>query len=250
MSSLAMDGNGTEPVLAGVYRIGGAAAFVLIAYCLATMLQLMILGGQPPSAAVAFDLLQRNRIVGLLRLDLPTVAALPLYYLLFLGLSMAMWRVDGLKAILSAVLVFAGVTLALATPMGLSMVPLSEKYAAATTDAARNQFLAAGEAILAADLWHGTGALVGGILLQSGAALICIPMLKNAAFSRFTGWLGLMMHSLDLAHIIVGPFNPAVGSTLMAVAGPMYPVWFFLVGRSLWHLGRGGFPGAAILNRH
>ncbi len=250
MSSTAMYENGAEPIILGLCRIGGAAAFVLIAYCIATMVQLMLLGGQPSSAAAAFDLLQSSRIVGLLRLDLPTVVALPLYYPLFLALSMALWRVDGVKAILSALWVFAGITLTLATPMGLSMVPLSEKYAAATTDAARNQFLAAGEAILASDLWHGTGALVGGILLQAGAALICFPMLKNAAFGRLTGWLGLVMHGLDLAHIVFGLFMPTVGAILIAVAGPMYPIWFFLVGRSLWRLARGSFPDAAILFRH
>jgi hypothetical protein len=87
-------------------------------------------------------------------------------------------------------------------------------------------------------MWHGTGALVGGILLQAGAALICIPMLKHAAFSTPTAWLGLVMHSLDLAHIVFGLFMPAVGTTLIAIAGPLYPIWFFLVGRSLWRLAR------------
>lgn len=250
MFSPAMYENRAEPVIRGLCRIGGAFAFFLIVYCLATMVQLMILGGQPSSAAAAFDLLQSNRIVGLLRLDLPTVFALPLYYPLFLALSIALWRVDGVKAILSGLFVFAGVTLVLATPMGLSMVPLSEKYAAASTDAARSQFLAAGEAILASDIWHGTGALVGGILTQAGAALICIPMLKSAAFSRLTGWLGLVLHGLDLAHIVFGLFMPAVGTILMAVAGPLYPVWFFLVGRSLRQLARSGFPDAATLVRH
>ena len=238
--------NRDERVIRGLCRVGGTVAFVLIVYCLATMAQLMILGGQPSSAAAAFDLLQRNRIVGLLRLDLPTVLALPLYYPLFLALSIAMWRVDGVKAILSALLVFAGVTLALATPTGLSMVPLSEKYASATTDAARSQFLAAGEAILASDIWHGAGALVGGMLTQLGAALICIPMLKSAAFSRLSGWLGLVMHGLDLAHIVFALIVPAVGTALIAVAGPMYPVWFFLVGRSLWRIARNGFPGNGV----
>ena len=56
-----------------VCRIGGAAALILIAYSLATMVQLVLLGGQPTTAAEAFDLLRRSRLVGLLRLDLPTL---------------------------------------------------------------------------------------------------------------------------------------------------------------------------------
>jgi hypothetical protein len=176
--------------------------------------------------------------VGLLRLDLPTVLALPLYYPLFLALSAVLWFADEVKAIVSAVLAFVGVTLTLATPMALSMVPLSQKYAAATTDAARSQLLAAGEAILATDMWHGTGALVGGVLTETGALLICAAMLRSNRFSRFTAWLGLGMHGLDLLHIVVAMFAPAAGTVLMAIAGPLYPIWLWLVGRSLFRLAR------------
>src|SRR5208337_4923282 len=108
---------------------------------------MVVLGGQPVTAAQAFDLLQQNRVVGLLRLDLPTIAVLPLYYLLFLGLYAALKQSDRANALLSTVLAFAGVTLVLATPTALSMIPLSDKFAAATTEAARAQLLAAGEAI-------------------------------------------------------------------------------------------------------
>ena len=104
---------------------------------------------------------------------------MPLYYFLFLGLFAALRRTDRANAILSTALAFVGVTLLLATPTALSMFSLSQKYAAATTDAMRTQFLAAGEAILATDIWHGTGAVVGGVLVQSGAVLISRSMLPN-----------------------------------------------------------------------
>ena len=64
--------------LSSLCRIGGIAAFLLIVYSLAIMVQIVVLGGQPTSAAQAFDLLQHHRAVGLLRLNLPTVAVLPL----------------------------------------------------------------------------------------------------------------------------------------------------------------------------
>ena len=170
-------------------RTGGIAAFVLIVYSLSTIVQLIILGGPPATAAQAFRLLQSNRIVGLLRLDLPTIVAMPLYYLVFLGLFAALKRTDRATAILSTSLAFVGVTLLLATPTALSMISLSQKYAAATTEATRTQFLAAGEAILATDIWHGTGAIMGGILVQSGAVLISVVMLRSSVFSRTTAYL-------------------------------------------------------------
>jgi hypothetical protein len=215
---------------------GGIAALVLIVYSLSTMVQLIVLGGPPATAAEAFRLLQNNRIVGLLRLDLPTIVAMPLYYFVFLALFAALKRTDWANAILSTSLAYVGVTLLLATPTALSMMSLSQKYAAATSEATRAQFLAAGESILATDIWHGTGAIMGGILVQSGAVLISIVMLRGTVFTRTTAYLGILMHGLDLARIVLGLFLPASGLVLMAIAGPLYPVWFFLVGQRLLKL--------------
>jgi hypothetical protein len=225
--------------LRSLCRLGGAAAFILIVYSLATIVQIMVLGGQPTSAAQAFDLLEHHRAVALLRLDLPTIAVLPLYYLLFLGLGAALWQNSRAKVILSTVLALAGLTLVLSTPTALSMIPLSNKFAAAASDAVRAQLLAAGEALMAADLWHGTGAILGGVLLQCGAVLICMVMLRGGVFSQATAWLGIVMHGLDLAHIVCGLFLPVSGVVLMAIAGPLYPIWLFLVGRRLLKLAAG-----------
>jgi hypothetical protein len=238
------------PEWSGLCRVGGFAAFVLIAYTLATLVQLMLLGGQPGTAAEAFSLLQHHKIVGLLRLDLPTILFLPLYYLLFLGLCTVLYQTSRAQVTIGTSLVFVGVTLILATPTALSMIPLSEKFAAATTEAAKGQFLAAGEAILAADIWHSTGAIIGGILAQCGALLTCVVMLRDKKFGKIAAYVGIVMHSLDLTHIVLGPFLPIAGIVLMAVAGPLYPVWFFLVGKRLLELGRtrsAQWPSVAVL---
>lgn len=222
--------------LSGLCRVGGVAAFALILYCLLTIVQFSVLGvGVPPNAEGVFDILHDNWIEGLLRLDLLTVLAMPLYYLLFLGLFAALRRIDRASTLLSIVLVFAGTTLLLATPTGLSMLRLSDQYWAASTDAARMHYLAAGEAVMAIDIWHGTGALIGAVLLQCGALLMCWVMLRGQVFSKATAWLGLVMFSLDLAHIFASHY-PIVAAGLLAIAGLLYPVWFFLIGRRLIQL--------------
>jgi hypothetical protein len=222
------------------------ACFLLLAYSLITMVQLVLLGGQPQTAAEAFKLLQANKITGLMRLDLPTVAAMPLYYLLFLGLSAALWRVDAAMVVVSASLAFAGVTLLIATPTALPMLTLAEKHAAASTAAMRMQLEAAGEAVLATNIWRGTGALAGSILLQSSAVLICAVMLRGGIFGKTTAYLGLLTHGLDLAHIFAGFFFPAASTILMAIAGPFYPVWFVLTGRRLFQLARNVSDGLIL----
>jgi hypothetical protein len=58
-------------------------------------------------------------------------------------------------------------------------------------------------------------------------------MLRSSVFSRTTACLGILMHGLDLSRIVFGLFLPASGIVLMAIAGPLYPIWFFLVGQRL-----------------
>jgi hypothetical protein len=185
-------------------------------------------------------MLQNNRIVGLLRLDILTVFVyMPLCYLLFLGIYIALRRTNGAYAALAIGLVFVGITFFLATPSVFSMMVLSDKYALATTDVQRSQLLAAGEAILASDMWHGTGAIVGSMLLQSGALLISIVMLQGKIFSKAIAYVGILTHGLDLAHLIFLLLVPALGVMLMAIAGTLYLVWLPLVGLRLFQLGRG-----------
>jgi hypothetical protein len=221
-----------------VCRTGGIAALLLVVYSIGTLVQLLVLGGPPATADDAFRVLQENRLVGLLRLDLPTAVALPLYYLVFLGLLAALKDEEPARAVIATLLAFAGLTLVLAAPGALAMLALGDRFAAATTAEARQQLLAAGEAVLASDMWHGTGAFVGAVLLQSGAVLISAVMLRTNAFSRTTGYVGLSTHGLDLAHVLLGPFLPAAGNVLMAAAGPLYLVWLPLVGIRLLRLGR------------
>jgi len=204
------------------------------------MIQIAIVGGPPDSVAEAFRAFQQNKLVGLLRLDFATVLVLPLYYLLFFGFFAALKDTDRTHAAIGTVLVFLGVTLVLAMPTALPLMALSDKYATATSEAARAHFLAAGEAVLAADIWHGTGAYMGGIFVQTGAVWISAVMLRGGVFSKATAYVGMITHGLDLVHIVFVPFLPKVATILMIVAGVGYPVWLWLVGRRLLKAGRAG----------
>jgi hypothetical protein len=46
-----------------------------------------------------------------------------------------------------------------------------EAYTVAECEVDRSLLLAAGEAILASDLWHGSGAMIGGLLLHSSTLM-------------------------------------------------------------------------------
>ena len=73
---------------------------------------------------------------------------------------------DFSKTLLSLVLGPAGVTLVLVNPSAFSFLTLSDKFAAATAANQRILLLAVGEVVPVSSLWHGSGAISGG--LQSG----------------------------------------------------------------------------------
>lgn len=216
--------------------LGAISCLVLLIYSLATLLVMSLIGGPPETIEQTFSILQDNKLTGLLRLDIMTVFIMPLYYLLFYNLFIALKNTDHILSAISMILAFAGLTLLLATPSVFSYLYLSDKFALAISEIQRNQILAAGESILASDMWHGTGARIGGLLLQSGALLISVVMLRSNVFNRLTAITGIATHGLDLAHILIGFFLPAFGNILMFIAGPLYLVWFPLVGIRLYKL--------------
>ena len=219
-----------------LYWFGGLTCMILIVYSIITMLVMIILGSPPETIEKCFSMLNQNRINGLLRLDILTVFVMPLYYLLFYSIYQALKKSNQEVVSLSTIIIFAGLTLFLATPSVFSLLHLSDKYALASTDIEKNQLLAAGQAIIASDMWHGTGARIGGILIQLGALIISIIMLKSKVFNKLTAITGIVTHGLDFLHIIIGFFLHAIGVILMAVAGPLYLLWFPLIGVRLFRL--------------
>ncbi|HNT75091.1 MAG TPA: hypothetical protein PKH77_08740 [Anaerolineae bacterium] len=219
-----------------LYAMSGIATLILLLYSLVTMVVMLTLGLPPETTEGVFAMLQANKFVGLLRLDLLTVCCMPLYYLLFLGLYTALKNAHHDYAALATLLGCAGLTLFLATPSALSLAPLSDKFAAATDAAQRAQLLAAGEALIASDMWRGTGALIGGVLLQTATTLISIVMLSSKAFTKATAYVGIVTHGLDLLHMLVGFFLPELGAMLLMVGGTLYLVWFPLLARDLFRL--------------
>jgi hypothetical protein len=218
------------------YWFGGLICTILMIYSLATMVVMFGIGTPPETIIECFSMLNENKFLGLLRLDILTVFIMPLYYILFYSIYIALKNHDNDALRISIILIFAGLTLFLATPSVFSYLHLSDKYSLATTELEKSQLLSAGEAILASDMWHGTGAKIGGILMQVGALIISILMLKTNVFTRFTAYIGIFSHGLDLLHILIGFFLPVAGAILMAIGGTLYLVWFPLIGLRLFKL--------------
>jgi hypothetical protein len=221
-----------------IYKFGGVASWIFVAYSLVTMIVVFGIGGRPETALEAFELLQENKLVGLLRLDALTLIIVPFYYPIYLSIAAGLRKTRTGMVALGALLSFAGLTLFLATPSAFSLIPLSDKYAAATTPALKEQFLAAGEALLAADMFNNSGSMIGGILMLIATLIFTVIMLRSDRFGRATAYVGIATHGLDLAHIPVSFLAPQAGLVMMMIAGPLYLVWFPLLALDLFRLGK------------
>lgn len=233
------DPQAVDPAWGGLCRLGGLAALLMLASATVTMVVVLTLGGEPTTPNEYFSLLAEDRLVGLLRMDLASIVTIALYYFVFFGLYAALRRTQEPSAALATALAFVGATLWFAAHPALSMVHLGDRYAAATTDAERARLVAAAEAVLASDVWHTTGALVGGVLLLGSAILISVAMLRSGLFGKVAAWSGILANGVDLLHVLLNLVVPgSPGDVLMAVAGPAYLVWFVSMGRRLLQLGR------------
>jgi hypothetical protein len=219
-------------------RLGGAILFVQLACLLISMVVLTIVGAEPTTAQDYFTALQENRLIGLLRLDFPTLIMIALFPIVAMALFAAFRRSRPAYGLLAMVAIIIGVLLALANHSALSVLHLADRYAATTTAAEQAQFLAAGEAVIATDMWHTTAGFFAGVFMQGGFAFISYVMLQSKSFGKWTAYTGTLANGLDFVHLFVAFFAPTLATILISIGGVFYLLWFPLLGRDLIRLGR------------
>lgn len=119
-----------------------------------------------------------------------------------------------------------------------SIIILSDKYQSTTSPEIKQHLLAACEGMLASNMWINTGAIIRGLLIEMGAIIFSILMLKTLIFTRAAGWIGLLTHSFDFLSIFTGIFYSPIKEIFTMVAGPLYIGWFIMIGIRLFKLGK------------
>ena len=234
-----------DPRWRGLYIAGGVAAIVAVVVFrrhfgaeLALLVDMDIISMEPPvSASDWFALLQDSAFLGLLMLDLFDVVNYLLVGLIFLALYGALRRAS--KAIMTVATASAlvGVAVYLASNQAFAMLTLSDQYAAASTDAIRAKFLAAGEALLAT---HNPAGVNLGLFLVALAGLIAsVVMLRTRVFGRATAILGIVANSLVLTFYVALPLAPKIAPLFPATSALFRLLWYILIARRLFQLGRG-----------
>ena len=220
-------------------KLGGFTLWIQLGCLLFSFITLTMFGIEPTRAEDAFSMLQADRLSGLLRLDLGTFVMIALFPFVAIAIFGAFRKSRPAYALLTLILVLIGTLLALANHSAFSIVRLSDLHAAANS-AEQAQLLAAGEAILAGNMWHTSGGFLAGLFMQGGFAFISFIMLQSNTFSKVSAYSGFLANGLDFIHVPLMLFAPTLGSIILAIGGIFYLIWFPMLGRDLVRLSRDG----------
>lgn len=214
-----------------LYKIGGAAALLVAVFVPIQIIVFVI--SPPPSTVIGwFTLFQNNWLLGLLDMDLLLIVDQVLTGLVLLALYIALRRVSQSFMLIALTATLLGIAAYFASTTAFNMLSLSNQYAAATTEAQRAVFLAAGQAMVT--IWTGTAFDIGYILVGVALLITSVVMLQSTLFSKLAAYVGILLGVMSLIPASAGTIG------LVFALGSLLPleIWYILIGLRLLQLGR------------
>jgi hypothetical protein len=216
--------------------VAGAASLSQVALIL-VQIPIYLLSPPPSTVEGFFALLQRSPILGLLNLDLLIMANAVLMFPILLALYLTLRRTGETAMLLALTLGIVANALAFVWNSSFTMLALSNQHAAATSDAERATLLPAGQAVLT---MHLSGTAFNAYYLLGSVVFLLIgaTMLRSRIFGRLTASMAIASGLLTLVPPTVGQ----VGLFLSLLVLVPMSLWFVLIARTLFQLGREGTP--------
>jgi hypothetical protein len=145
------------------------------------------------------------------------------FAMVFLALYIVLRKVKEGRMAIAMILALLGVGIFLATTNPLSMLSLSNQYAAATTDAQRSVLLVAGQTVLTNTNQRLLGGFNMGLFLVSVTGLIVSSvMLRSNSFRRLTGYMGILANVVSLADYLREALAAPVAVTLIVILSYLF----------------------------
>lgn len=221
-----------DPSWNDLYKIGGIFCFLFVATIVIAVVAFFIWPYTPGVSTVEsiFTSLQADRIGALISLDLLLLAGTLSLIPIELALYIVLRRVNQSYALLALVLALMAIIISVQGRPVVEIAYLGDQYAMATTDLARSQYLAAGQALL--PYFNGTAWMVFTVLLNISGLLYSLLMLRSGIFGKWTAIIGAAIAILSFAI-----FVPDVGPILSLLATIGSVVWLLSIGLRLLRLG-------------
>jgi hypothetical protein len=227
-----MDTSIVDPRWKDLYKLAGIAAIVSEFVILLGIVTFFIWPYAPGSQTTEeiLRLLQSDPLGGLVSLDLFLFVGNLFSIVLFLALYVSLRLVNPSFALVALAVGLIGVVLLIPARPIFELFALSRQYAAATTDAARSQILAAGDALLA--LFDGTNWIMNTLLGALSLLTSSLLMLRSRTYSKATAYAGIFTNA-----VVCGFFIPTLGKFLLFLSLPGYMIWYFLLAKRFFQLG-------------
>lgn len=228
-----------------LYRLGGVAALFSVLVVLTDItLTFFPAGAEPPGTMTAtdwFQLFQDNWFFGLRNLGfLPNILNLALSIPLLIALYDAHKQTNKAYAALALILSLVGTTIYLSNNAAFPMLALSAKYEAATTDAQRTLFAAAGEAVLARGEDFTPGAFIGFLFSEIAMIAMALVMLRGGIFGKATAYAGILgsfcLTIFTIWTTFISQFFE-IAMIFALIGGLLSIAWNILSARKLFQLG-------------
>ena len=221
----------------GLYGLGGYSAIMISVLLLGEIVVYAVLP-RTSNAIENFELFRNNWFAGLLTFDLLGIIA----YLLFIPTILAIYvtvRQDSESIMaVATVLFFIGISEFFATNTGLSMLSLSGRYTAATTETEKVALLAAGEAMLT--IFNENAFLLSYVLVSVAWVMISVVMLRSKKFGRINSIAGILAGLSGILAVFLEHLLQAnavfIAITFYFAAIVFLIVWIILTGQRLLQL--------------
>ncbi len=227
-----------------IYKIAGAAALIIgVVFRRNISAEIVLFSTQknPDTIFDWFDLLNSNRLLGLAYLNIFDIVNYMGVVLIFIALYISMRHINKSLTTIAAVFGSIGITIYFSSNTALSMLTLSDQYAAATMESQKTMLTAAGQAVMALNRFSnpgghpGSGGYLSLFFIALAGLLYSIVMLRSVIFTGWTAYIGILANTLDLIYclsylFVSGTLARVLAVLFIPIAGLLFMIWHIMIG--------------------
>ncbi len=235
-----------------LYWAGAIAPLVALVFYLSEF-SILILGKEPYPTNIAgwYAIFQHGKLLGLWYLNALDILSFAFLGIMFLALYMAIRHVHPSLMMIALYFALLGVVVFIVPRvLHLALLPLSDLYASATTEAQRTLYLTAGEAL--SQVSSATPQTLGFLFMALAGLIISvvrlfpppsIPPRREGGRARYplskaAAYVGIVGFVAALANYISRLFAPAIAEMLMPINGLLWFAWWIMVSVGLFKLAK------------
>jgi len=234
----------TERAWRSLYKVGGAAALLIVFTALLEIVVTFLPGGYASAETVEdwFMLFRNSPFLGLRNLGLLNIIMTMLGIPMFFALYASLRRANPPFAALAMILSFIGVSVFFSTNRAFPMLDMSRQFVStAATDADRAMLIAAAKAMLAVGESHTPGTFLGFFLSEAAGIMISIVILQSGVFTKATGIVGILAFTFMMFFEFISSFFMGLTNAALLIAmcgGILTMAWYIMIALRLFRLSK------------